>query len=149
MILDIMLRMRDECNISFLYITHDLSTAYQVCDEIHILYQGSIAERGNIVKVIEDPKHPYVQELIASIPVPDPEDRWDTELTLPTEEEMRRHAESGCRFYPRCPHRMDHCLEKAPPLCDIDGHEHQVTCYLYECVEPPAEPVAEQPAVPE
>jgi peptide/nickel transport system ATP-binding protein len=139
MILDIMLRLRDERNISFLYITHDLSTAYQVCDEIHILYQGTVAERGNIVKVIENPKHPYVQELIDSIPVPDPTDRWDTELTLPSEEEMRKHAESGCRFYPRCPHRMDQCLEKAPPLCDIDGTDHQVTCYLYECAQPPAE----------
>src|SRR5919109_698758 len=70
MILDIMLRLRDEQDISFLYITHDLSTAYQIGDEICILYQGSIAERGNTQQVIDDPQHDYSKLLISSIPVP-------------------------------------------------------------------------------
>jgi peptide/nickel transport system ATP-binding protein len=131
MILDIMLRLRDEQNISFLYITHDLSTAYQIGDAIYILYQGSLAERGSTTKVIENPKHPYVQQLIGSIPVPDPNEKWDTHLVLPTEEELRRHAESGCRFYPRCAYHMDRCLTKQPPLYHIDGLEHQAACYLY------------------
>lgn len=138
MILEIMLRLRDEKGISFLYITHDLSTAYQIGDAIYILYQGSIAEKGDTTKVIENPKHPYVQELIGSIPVPDPEVRWDTNLVLPTEEELRAHADSGCRFYPRCHHHMDYCLEKRPPLYLIDGSEHQTACYLYD-----DQPVAE------
>ena len=132
MILDIMLRLRDEHNISFLYITHDLSTAYQIGDEIYILYQGTIAEKGNTVKVIENPKHPYVQLLINSIPVPDPKEKWDTNLILPTEEELQAFADRGCRFYPRCPHRMDRCLTQQPPLYSIDGMEHQAACYLYE-----------------
>jgi peptide/nickel transport system ATP-binding protein len=132
LILDIMLRLRDEKGISFLYITHDLSTAYQIGDLIYILYQGSIAEKGDTEKVIEDAKHPYVQELIGSIPVPDPEELWDTDLVLPTEEELRAHAESGCRFYPRCPHNMARCLEKRPPLYLINGSEHQAACYLYD-----------------
>src|SRR5215207_2330459 len=101
MILDLMLKLRDEQHISFLYITHDLSTAYQVGDQIYLLYQGSIAERGNTQGVIEDPKHPYVQLLIDSIPVPDPTIRWGSEgvLTL-DDEQMRTSAKSGCRFYP-------------------------------------------------
>ena len=86
MILDIMLRLRDEHNISFLYITHDLSTAYQIGDNIHLLYQGSVAERGNTVKVIENPKHPYVQLLINSIPVPDPSVKWGGEEVTTLEE---------------------------------------------------------------
>ena len=139
MILDIMLRLRDEKGISFLYITHDLSTAYQIGDLIYILYQGSIAEKGDTEKVIENAKHPYVQELIGSIPVPDPEELWDTELVLPTEEALRAHAESGCRFYPRCPHNMERCLEKRPPLYLINGSDHQTACYLYD-----DKPVAEE-----
>ena len=115
MILDIMLRMRDEYNISFLYITHDLSTAYQIGDQIHILYQGCVAEKGDTPKVIENPKHPYVQLLINSIPVPDPTQRWDTNISLPPEEELRGQVESGCRFYSRCPARMDRCLIEHPP----------------------------------
>ena len=132
MILDIMLKLREQQNISFLYITHDLSTAYQVCDDIYILYQGSIAEKGDTVRVIENPKHPYVQMLIESIPVPDPNQKWDTDVTLPSEEELRSHVDVGCRFYPRCPYRMDRCLIKQPPLFQIDNSDHQAACYLYE-----------------
>ncbi len=132
MILDIMLRMRDEYNISFLYITHDLSTAYQIGDQIYILYQGSVAERGETTQVIENPKHPYVQLLIDSIPVPDPTQRWSTHLVLPPEEEMRSKVNTGCRFYPRCPHRMDRCLVERPPLYPVDGNKHEAACYLYE-----------------
>jgi peptide/nickel transport system ATP-binding protein len=131
MILDIMLRMRDEFNISFLYITHDLSTAYQIGDRIYILYQGSMAELGDTARVIENPKHPYVQLLIDSIPVPDPVQRWDTDISLPSEEELRGQVEGGCRFYPRCPSRMDRCLIERPPLYRMDGHDHEVACYLY------------------
>jgi peptide/nickel transport system ATP-binding protein len=132
MILDIMLRLRDKQNISFLYITHDLSTAYQVCDEMYILYQGSIAETGDTGKVIENPKHPYVQMLIDSIPVPDPKQKWGSHLVLPSEEEMLSHVNTGCRYYPRCPHRMDRCLVKQPPLYHIDESGHQAACYLYD-----------------
>ena len=137
MILDIMLRLKDQQNISFLYITHDLSTAYQVCDDIYILYQGSVAEKGDTVSVIENPKHPYVQLLIDSIPVPDPNQKWDTNVTLPSEEELRGQVETGCRFYPRCPYHMDRCLVKQPPLYEIDSGTHRAACYLYD--QSPAE----------
>lgn len=82
MILDIMLRLRDEQGISFLYITHDLSTAYQVGDDICILYRGEVVERGPARVVIDDPQHEYSKLLIASIPVPDPAVDWD--LAAPT-----------------------------------------------------------------
>jgi peptide/nickel transport system ATP-binding protein len=137
MILDIMLRLRDQQNISFLYITHDLSTAYQVCDDIYVLYQGSIAEKGDTVSVIENPKHPYVQLLIESVPVPDPNQKWNTNVTLPSEEELRSQVDTGCRFYPRCPYHMDRCLVKQPPLYEIDSSTHRAACYLYD--QTPAE----------
>ena len=132
MILDIMLRLRDEAGISFMYITHDLSTAYQIGDQIYMLYQGSIAESGPTTQVIENPKHPYVQLLIDSIPVPDPAIKWGEDIQLPSDEELRQHLDSGCRFYPRCPFRMDRCLEKQPPLYAIDGETHRAACYLYD-----------------
>jgi peptide/nickel transport system ATP-binding protein len=137
MILDIMLKLRDQQNISFLYITHDLSTAYQVCDDIYVLYQGSIAEKGDTVQVIENPKHPYVKMLIESIPVPDPNQKWDTNVTLPSEEEFRSQVDTGCRFYPRCLYHMDRCLVKQPPLFQIDSGDHGAACYLYD--QAPAE----------
>ena len=131
MILDIMMRLRDDFGISFLYITHDLSTAYQIGNDMHVLFQGSVAERGSTTKIIENPHHPYVRQLIGSIPVPDPDVRWDTDLKLPSEEEMRTSAASGCRFYPRCPARMERCLITQPPLYKIED-KHETACYLYD-----------------
>ena len=132
MILDIMLRMRDDFGISFLYITHDLSTAYQISDNTYILYQGSVAERGSSAEVIEHPRHPYVQLLLGSIPVPDPRQRWQSDVQIPSEEEQLEAGLNGCRFYARCPYHMDRCRETPPPLYELDVIGHQAACYLVE-----------------
>lgn len=131
MILDIMIRLRDQEGISFLYITHDLSTAYQIGDDILLLYQGNTVEVGSTVEVIENPKHPYARQLIGSIPIPDPNQKWEGVVNIPDDEQMRSQVEAGCRFYPRCPLRMDRCLEKLPPLYEI-SKSHRTACYLYE-----------------
>jgi peptide/nickel transport system ATP-binding protein len=130
MILDIMTRLRDEHGIAFLYITHDLSTAYQISDDMVVLFRGITAERGPAGAIIQTPRHPYVQELIGSIPVPDPSVRWDMAISLPSEEKMREET-GGCRFYMRCPLRMDRCRETQPPLRSVD-EDRAVACYLYE-----------------
>lgn len=131
MILDIMLRLRDEIDVSFLYITHDLSTAYQISNDIHILYQGSLAEKGETSRVIEQPQHPYVQLLINSIPVPDPDEHWGSEPVM--EEDGRAIDLNRCRFYPRCPHRMERCRTNMPPLYPIGGDDnHQAACFQYD-----------------
>ncbi|MCA9885114.1 MAG: ABC transporter ATP-binding protein [Anaerolineaceae bacterium] len=131
-ILDVMIRLKEESNISFLYITHDLSTAYQIGDKIMLLYQGTVSEIGNATDVIDSPKHPYVQLLVDSVPKPDPNIRWEGEIVLPPEEEMRTSHKQGCRFYPRCPHRMDHCLNNLPPLYSVGDRGHEASCYLYD-----------------
>lgn len=133
MILDIMLRLRDEEGMSFLYITHDLSTAYQIGDHIYLLYQGSVAESGEAAAVIENPKHPYVQLLLDSIPVPDPSVKWGgDEATTIDDEEMRVSVDSGCRFYPRCTQRMDRCLEAPPVPYLVGANNHNASCFLYD-----------------
>jgi oligopeptide/dipeptide ABC transporter ATP-binding protein len=82
--------------------------------------------------VIENPKHPYVQLLIDSIPVPDPNIKWGgEEVSTLDDEQMRTSITSGCRFYGRCRYRMDHCLEKAPPLYPVGEAGHEAACYLY------------------
>jgi ABC-type oligopeptide transport system ATPase subunit len=85
MILEMMLRLRDEFGISFLYITHDLSTAYQVSDDIIVLHQGRVVEQGNTQHVIDNPQDAYTQLLISSIPIPDPDVRWQGRLSLQQE----------------------------------------------------------------
>lgn len=75
-ILEVILNLRKEAGISFLYVTHDLSTAYHIADELIVLNEGETVERGPARDVIDAPQHPYTRELIASVPVPDPEVRW-------------------------------------------------------------------------
>ena len=135
MILEIMLRMRDEFGISFLYITHDLSTAYQISDQTYILYRGSVAERGPTASVIEHPRHPYVQLLLGSIPVPDPKQRWKTDVHIPSDDGPAGGPD-GCLFYARCMHHMERCRENVPPLYQVEGgqpdHGHECACFLCE-----------------
>ena len=131
MILDIMLKLRDRHHISFLYITHDLSTAYQISDSMYVMFQGTTVERGNASRIIENPRHPYVQELIDSIPVPDPKQKWHTNIQLPPEEVMRMKSSVGCRFYPRCPVHQDICTKAFPAYVKAE-EDHEVACYLYQ-----------------
>ncbi len=84
-ILEIMLRLKQQFGISFLYITHDLSTAYDVCDDIIILYKGEVVEHGNAQEVINNPQHAYTRLLIDSIPIPDPDIRWKERLDVERE----------------------------------------------------------------
>src|SRR5207237_8510974 len=115
MILEIMLRMRDEYGISFIYITHDLSTAYQISDYTYILYKGSIAEKGPTPSVIEHPRHPYVQLLLGSIPIPDPKQRWQPSVHIPSEDDQLQAGVDGCPFSARCSYHMERCRTASPP----------------------------------
>lgn len=133
-ILDVLIKLRDELGIGFLYVTHDLSTAFQVGDEIIILYQGHVAEHGRATDVISDPRHPYVQLLINSVPKPDPNARWSGQIELPAEESLRTAGSAGCRFYARCPQRMARCESETPQSFPVGPHRHMAACFLYDDV---------------
>lgn len=75
-ILEIIVALKEQQGISFLYVTHDLSTVYHIADELLVLYRGETVERGPARDVIENPSHPYTRQLIAAVPVPDPSVRW-------------------------------------------------------------------------
>ncbi|RLF22032.1 MAG: ABC transporter ATP-binding protein [Thermoprotei archaeon] len=129
-ILNIMFDFKDKWGVSFLYITHDLSTAYYISDEIIIMYRGSIMEMGPVDDVIEDPMHPYVRLLIESIPIPDPSKRWMERIILPKVELSRVVEIKGCKFYDRCPKRMPMCAERMPKLIEVE-RGRRVACFLY------------------
>lgn len=76
-ILELMLRLKTELGVSFLYITHDLSTAHRIADELIVLRRGEVVEAGDPRTVIERPQHPYTRLLVSSIPIPDPDQRWE------------------------------------------------------------------------
>jgi peptide/nickel transport system ATP-binding protein len=129
-ILESLRKLHTEFGISFLYITHDLTTAYQISDNIIILYRGSVAEVGDIELVIKQPQHPYSRLLIASIPEPDVDLRWSDERAIRAGTEIRNGASHGCKFAERCPLAMPMCTEKIPPLFRTD-ESRAASCFLF------------------
>jgi peptide/nickel transport system ATP-binding protein len=129
-ILDSLRKLTRELNVSVVYITHDLTTAYQISENIIVLYRGSVAEAGEVGLVVKQPKHPYTQLLVSSIPRPDPDHTWEMEQGA---SEVGRQADTSvaCRFADRCPFAMAICLEKPPPLFQTDQHR-AAACYLYQ-----------------
>ena len=133
-ILESLVKLKRELGISLVYITHDLTTAYQVSQNIYVLYRGSVAEVGSVDKVIKDPKHPYTRLLVGSMPLPDPDAHWGGQGVM----ESKAAAVSapakelhGCKFANRCPYVMDECLEAPPPLYSTDD-DRAVACYLHK-----------------
>ncbi len=123
-------QLRDEYGISLVYITHDLTTAYQICDGIIVLYRGYVAEAGDAALVVKDPQHPYTQLLVSSIPWPDPDRLWAAEQE-PSPLAAAAHSGRGCPFAARCPHTFDRCLQDAPPFFQTDPRR-AATCYLHQ-----------------
>ena len=114
--------------ISLIYITHDLTTAYQVAENMIVLYRGSVAEVGDVKLVVKQPQHPYTQLLVGSIPLPDPAHAWRAEEVQAGIPGAR--AARACRFAERCPHAMPMCVETPPPLFRTARHR-AASCYLY------------------
>jgi peptide/nickel transport system ATP-binding protein len=123
-------KLNKEFGISLLYITHDLTTAYQISQNIIVLYGGSVSEAGDVELVVGQPKHPYTQLLIGSIPSPNPRHRWTARRTG-VETAAHGSANGSCRFAARCPSAMPKCWELHPPLFHADEHR-VVACYLHE-----------------
>lgn len=127
-IVNLFKKLRDELGVSVLYITHDLATAYYVCDRIAIMFRGDIVEMGTVEQVLMAPKHPYTQLLRASIPEADTTRRWQGDIKL-SDTEQDEYLRQGCRFAGRCPHVMDICRTTPPPDFEVEGAH--VSCHLY------------------
>jgi len=158
-ILDSLRQLNRDYGMSIVYITHDLTTAYQISDNIIVLYRGSVAEAGDVDLVVRQPRHPYTQLLIKSVPEPDPNHPWgaveirtdvgevangvsQVEINAPVgllpasagasaaAKAHGGHLLSGCPFADRCPHVMTMCRESVPPLYRMDP-ARAAACFLY------------------
>jgi len=130
-ILESLRTLHDDFGISVLYITHDLTTAYQISRNIIVLYRGDVAEVGDVDLVVRKPLHPYTQLLIESIPVIDTSQTWKKEKLADESQSVAAAPSQGCRFANRCPHVMDICRQQAPPLFRTD-EGRAVSCFLYK-----------------
>ena len=127
-VLKLLLGLQKKLNTSFLYITHDVAISRHMCDHVGVMYLGKIVEKGTAEDVIMKPLHPYTEALIAAVPVPDPTARR-VEVVIKGEVPSAINPPPGCRFHTRCPHVMDVCRKKEPPLIPVSGRS--VACYLH------------------
>jgi oligopeptide/dipeptide ABC transporter ATP-binding protein len=132
-LLRLMLDLREERGLTYLFITHDLSLAWVIADRIAVMYLGKIMEIGPAEQVIRSPHNPYTQALVSVSPSPDPPtDRQRARRTiLVGETPDAAHVPPGCRFHPRCPHAFDRCRLEEPPLFDVGGGQ-SAACWLAE-----------------
>ena len=126
-ILDLIKDLRKEMGMSIILITHDLGVVAETVDRILVMYGGKIVENASAIELFENPRHPYTEGLLNSIPRL--VERKDERLfvikgTVP----HPMHMPTGCNFNPRCPYAQDKCREQAPELVKM-GHEHYVSCW--------------------
>ncbi len=129
-LLDLMMKMKEEFALTYLFITHDLATAKYVCNRIAILYLGKLCEVGPLNEVYEHSAHPYTRALLEAVPVPDPRHRR-TEPMPAGEIPNAINPPSGCHFHPRCPFAKERCSAEEPLLREIRPG-HQVACHFAE-----------------
>ena len=155
-ILESLYRSHRERGISIVYITHDLTTAFQLCRTILVMYAGSVVEVGEMERVMKEPKHPYTRLLVGSIPHADPRRRWgeaaagpgagaDEAGAVESRERAAGAAEpetsppgdagQGCVFASRCPSVTAVCRRSRPPLLETDP-TRGAACFLYEGARP-------------
>lgn len=129
-ILESLLKVHKAFGISIIYITHDLTTAYQLSERILMMYRGNVVEAGAVDLVIKAPQHPYTQLLIDSIPLPNPKAQWGKQTVKPRQSADGKPL-AGCRFADRCPRVMEQCHTAIPSFYKTDP-ERTVACFLYE-----------------
>jgi peptide/nickel transport system ATP-binding protein len=131
LLLDLMMQLKVDFDLTYLFITHDLATAKYVCDRIAVMYLGKLCEVGRLNDVYRHSGHPYTRALLEAVPVPDPRHRR-TEPMPSGEIPNAINPPSGCRFHPRCPiARLPHCADEEPVLRNFeDGH--LVACHYAE-----------------
>jgi peptide/nickel transport system ATP-binding protein len=128
MLLELMKRLQEELQLTYVFITHDLATARYICDRIAIMYLGRIVEVGPLEDVYREARHPYTEALLAAVPVPDPRFRRTTPMPR-GEIPNPINPPSGCRFHPRCPIAEKICSEEEPELKEVAAG-HLVSCHL-------------------
>jgi len=127
-ILNLLIDLQKKQRLSYLYISHDLSSVRQISQRVAVMYLGEVVELANAGELFDRPLHPYTQALISAVPVPDP-DQKTSRIILPGEVPSPINPPKGCRFHPRCPHATEICKDVAPTFEDRLVQGHWVACH--------------------
>jgi len=129
-ILDLLLSLQQERNLTIMLITHDLGVVAETCKELAVFYLGRIVEQGLVKHVFRDPKHPYTQGLLAALPTLDPETRGSTLKVIPGTVPTLLTPINHCAFATRCEYAMEICFQKKPDIVFFNN-KHLSACHLY------------------
>lgn len=132
-VINLLMRLQSELNLTYLFITHDLSLMRNIATRVAIMYLGKICEVAKGSEFFQNPEHPYTQMLLSSIPVvSEDEEKLKPEKMIPTGEiPSPVDIPPGCSFNTRCPEKMDICFEIDPGMVEI-GDQHLARCHLFE-----------------
>ena len=128
-LLNLFQELRKEFDLTYLYISHDLSVVECIADRVAVMYLGKMVELAPTVELYKRPLHPYSIALLSAIPVPDPTFK-SKRVVLTGEVPSPVNPPAGCRFHPRCENAMQVCQTQEPKLIDI-GNDHLVACHLF------------------
>ena len=128
-ILNLLGDLQKKMGLTYLYISHDLSSVRQISNTVAVMYLGEIVELSDTDELFDKPLHPYTIALIQAVPIPDPKAKI-TRIILPGEVPSPINPPPGCRFHPRCTKAMSICKEKKPEMLEIST-DHMVACHLY------------------
>ena len=128
-ILNLLKELQDDLNLTYLFITHNLSVVEYLADEVAVMYLGRIVERGTTEEIFDQPKHPYTRALLSAVPKIDPETGIE-KIQLEGDVSSPINPPKGCHFHPRCPEAMPHCSEVYPDEVEFT-ETHSCRCYLY------------------
>ena len=131
-ILELLRDLQRETGMAILFITHDLGVIAELCSRVVVMYAGRIAEQATALSLFARPRHPYTRGLLASIPRLEGEPKTVL-TTIPGTVPGVGELPTGCRFANRCPHVVDVCRERAPPLEDVVA-DHRVACHRWRAV---------------
>ncbi len=128
-IINLLKDLKNNFNLTFLFISHDLGVIQYISDRIGIMYLGEIVEIGNTEEIFSDPKHPYTKALLSAVPKLHDENRIK-KVELEGELPSVKNLPSGCKFHTRCPYAMEICKNKNPEFTDFSP-SHKGKCFLY------------------
>jgi len=128
-ILKLFLDLKSRFNLTYLFISHNLSVVRMMCQRLAVMYAGKIMEMGDTPAVFERPIHPYTQFLLSAIPTIEKKTGSSEEIPLSGEPPNPEDFPPGCRFHPRCPHAMDRCKKEAPEF-RLQGKDRWSACHL-------------------
>ena len=126
-ILNLLKALQTDLNLTYLFISHDLSVVAHTCDEVAVMYLGRIVEHAPTRELFSNPKHPYTKALLSSIPSIDP-DKQNKAIELKGEIPSSMNPPSGCVFHTRCQYANENCKKTVPKLEKLNGSNHQASC---------------------